>query len=157
MVTRRIQLGFAPTDDCKQMLLDFANSAASSVKIADYSFNMSELVDILIAKHQAGLDVSLILDKSQASGSTEIPQVTRLKQAGVPYIVGTSQDHKIMHLKVIIVDGVAVGSGSYNFTEVAGKESNNFRIEQDPEIASLFLNDWQTTHDWIQANEEGNG
>ncbi len=156
MITKSLQLGFAPDDDCKSMLLNLAQSAKSKIRIADYSFNMSELVDILIEKHKSGLDVSLILDKSQSAGRTENTQIVRLKEAGVPYIVGTSDKHRIMHLKVIIVDDIYLGSGSYNFTEVAGLESNNFQIVEDSDIVGKYISDWQATHDWIVKNEPQN-
>lgn len=153
MVVSRTETGFSPFDDCKKMLLDFVSSAQSKIRIADYSFNMDELVELLIEKKQAGLDVELILDKSQSGGGTEIPEIKKLKDAGVSYVIGTSEKHRIMHLKVVIVDDAAVGFGSYNFTEVAELESNVFHIEYDENLAAAFSNDWNRTYTFITQSE----
>lgn len=153
MINRQSQLGFAPYDDCKTMLLNLASSATKKIRIADYSFNMDELVDVLINKFHQGLDICLVLDKSQSGGATEKEPISRLKASQIPYVVGTSDKHKIMHLKVIIVDDAVVGSGSYNFTEVAEQESNFFRVDNDPEIAKAFTNDWEMTYQWIKVHD----
>jgi len=144
---------FAPYDDCKAALLAFIRTAQKSIRIADYSFNMTELVDLLILKHKDKVDVSLVLDRSQSGGSSEKDPISRLQSAGIDVAIGTSDKHRIMHLKVAIVDGQAVAFGSYNFTEVAELESNVLRVEQDTQVAAMFLANWQQTHDWIIQNE----
>lgn len=146
---------FAPYDDCQSALQSLVNSAQKSIRIADYSFNTPELVDLLIQKHQSGMDVSLVLDKSQAGGKVELPEVDKLKTAGVPLVLGTSDKHKIMHLKVCIIDGETVAFGSYNFTTTAELEDNVLRIEHDPLLAQAFLSNWQAVHDWIVQTEGG--
>lgn len=144
---------FAPDDDCETALVAFVQSAKTRVRLADYSFNLASLTDVLISQHAAGLDVSLILDRSQAAGKSERPIVAELRAAGVPLVVGTSDKHRIMHNKFVIVDDVAVLSGSYNFTHTASLESNYFDIAHNPLRAEAFLTAWQTIHDWIVANE----
>lgn len=144
---------FAPDDDCEAALLAFVASATHTVRIADYSFNLESLTDTLIRQHAAGLDVQLVLDRSQAAGSSERPIVAELRAAGVPLVVGTSDRHRIMHNKFVIVDDVAVLSGSYNFTHTASLESNYFDIAHNPLRAQAFGAVWQQIHDWISANE----
>jgi len=48
---------FSPDDDTQQVMLDFASSAQKSILIADYSFTCALLVDILVKKHAAGVNV----------------------------------------------------------------------------------------------------
>jgi len=144
---------FAPGDDCEAALVAFVQSATKSVRVADYSFNLQSLTDTLIAQHTAGIDVQLVLDRSQAAGPSERPIVAELRAAGVPLVVGTSDQHRIMHNKFVIVDGVAVLSGSYNFTHTASLESNYFDIAHNPLRAQAFLDAWQQIHDWIETHE----
>ena len=144
---------FSPDDALDQALLDLVKSATSSIRIADYSFNLIPLVDDLIAKHEAGVDVKLVLDRSQAGGKTERLQLNRLEQAGVPFVEGTSEKHRIMHNKFCVVDNEWVLAGSYNFTSLAESENNYFDIEHSPERAQVFLTQWQKLWDWIEQNE----
>lgn len=153
MINATRQTFFTPYDDAQTPLITMLQSATKSIRIADYSFNLMPVVDILIAKFQAGVDVQLVLDSSQARGKSEVPEVTKLKEAGVPMVVGTSDKGKIMHLKVAIVDDAIVGSGSYNFTGTAELEDNFFDVEHSLERAAAFTAYWQRVHDYI-ANKK---
>jgi phosphatidylserine/phosphatidylglycerophosphate/cardiolipin synthase-like enzyme len=143
---------FSPDDDVQDAFLAFVNSAKTSIRLADFSFNLPALVDILIAKHQAGVDVQLVLDRSQSAGPTEVPQIERLRAAGVPLVIGTSDQHRIMHDKFLIVDGEAVLYGSYNFTVAAQKESNFIVTENNTDLAALFTAAFTAIQSWIVAN-----
>lgn len=145
---------FAPDDDTITTFLAFVQTAQKKIRIADYSFNMDKLVDILIQKHQSGVDVALVLDKSQAGGKSEVPEVQKLKDAGIPFVTGTSEKHKIMHHKFCVIDDEWVESGSWNFTETAAKENNYFDIEHSTDRALMFSQNWQKMWDWISANEK---
>lgn len=145
---------FSPDEDCEAVLIAFVQSAKISVRLADYSFNLQSLTDTLIAQYAAGIDVQLVLDKSQAAGSSERPIVAELRAAGVPLVVGTSDKHRILHSKFLVVDGIAVLSGSYNFTHTASLENNYFDIAHNPLRAQAFTDAWQTMHDWIETHEE---
>lgn len=153
MINATRQTFFTPYDDAQTPLINMLQSATKSIRIADYSFNLMPVVDILIAKYKAGVDVQLVLDSSQARGKSEVPEVTKLKEACVPMVVGTSDKGKIMHLKVAIVDDAIVGSGSYNFTGTAELEDNFFDVEHSLERAAAFTAYWQRVHDYI-ANKK---
>lgn len=153
MIEQSVKVYFSPDDNVQQAVLDLVSSAAKSIRLADYSFNLVPLVDILIAKQAAGLDIKLVLDKSQAAGSTEKPEVVRIKAAGIPLVIGTSDEHHIMHSKYVVIDGQAVGYGSYNFTKVAEEESNVFVIETNAAVAAAFSQNWQAMWDWISQHE----
>jgi phosphatidylserine/phosphatidylglycerophosphate/cardiolipin synthase-like enzyme len=144
---------FSPQDDTLKVFLDFIASAKKKIRIADYSFNLAQVVEILIKKHKAGIDVRLVLDKSQSTGSTEKPQIAKLVAAKVPFVVGTSDLHQIMHNKFTIIDDEWVESGSWNYTNAASDENNFFDIEHSIERATIFTADWQQMYDWISANE----
>ena len=141
---------FSIDNDTQAILLDFFNSAQKSIYIADYSFNLPPLVDLLISKFKGGVDVQLIIDKTQAAGPSAKPLIKKLQDAGVPVVVGNSRRNQIMHLKMGIIDNISVISGSYNFTGTAAKEENFFDIwTNDPIRAAKYMKVWSEIHDHI--------
>ncbi|HEY8999612.1 MAG TPA: phospholipase D-like domain-containing protein [Candidatus Saccharimonadales bacterium] len=144
---------FSPQDDTLKAFLAFIGTAKKKIRIADYSFNLEPLVELLITKQKDGIDVQLVLDKSQSAGATEKPEVKQLTAAKIPFVLGTSDKHKIMHNKFTIIDDEWVQSGSWNYTNAASDEDNFFDIEHSPSRAQAFTADWQKMFDWIKANE----
>lgn len=147
----KVQTFFSPEDDCQKVILELVECAKTSIRIADYSFVMPKLTDALIAKHQAGVDVQLVLDKIQASGRPERRELLKLKAAGIPFLVGQSVKRRIMHLKVIVVDGHWTLSGSYNLTDTAGLEDNTFDIVDDTKRAEIFTAKWNRVHETMST------
>ena len=143
---------FSPQDDTLKAFLAFVRTAKHKIRVADYSFNLEPLVDLLIEKQRAGIDVQLVLDKSQSAGASEKPAIKRLHTAKVPMVLGTSDKHKIMHNKFTVVDDEWVQSGSWNYTNAASDEDNFFDIEHSAERAKFFTDDWQRMYDWIRRN-----
>jgi phosphatidylserine/phosphatidylglycerophosphate/cardiolipin synthase-like enzyme len=144
---------FSPDDDTQQVVLNFAASSQKSILIAAYSFTCAPLADLLVQKHAAGLDVRLVLDKTEAGGKAEKIQLAKLAAAGIPFEIGTSQKHRAMHLKAMVVDRKSVLSGSYNFTTTARSENNTFDITtDDPARAARFVAIWQEIWDSMAAN-----
>ena len=144
---------FSPYDNAEQALLDAVCDAKFKIRLADYSYNLKNLTDLLIEKHRNGVDVSLVLDKSQAGGKSEVPEINALKAAGVPLAIGTSSEHKIMHSKYAVIDDLIVASGSYNFTGTAEHEDNFLDVESNLDRAKAFTEVWQKMHDWIAQNQ----
>lgn len=144
---------FAPYDDVEHPLVAQINSAKSKIRLADYSFNDPAVVSALIAAKERGVDVSLVLDKSQAAGKTEVPQVQRLVEAQVPHVIGTSDEHKIVHVKYVVIDDLVTISGSYNFTVAAESEDNFMDIEWGADRAAAFTANWEKCYNWIVSNE----
>lgn len=140
----------SPDDDTVAAYLTWLSSQ-TFIRIADFSFNLVALTDLLISRHQSGADISLVLDKSQASGSTEIPQIARLRVSGIPLVLGTSRKHRIMHDKFTLGTS-STQYGSWNYTQAAALEDNFFFIDSDPLIYSSFLTTWNHMYDWIAAN-----
>lgn len=144
---------FSPQDDTKAVFLNLITSAKKKIRIADYAFNLDPLVELLIKKHRAGVDVKLVLDKSEFETPFEKPEVKKLQKARVKFVVGTSSKHKIMHNKFTIIDDEWVQSGSWNYTASASDEDNFFDIEHSGDRAKIFTADWQKMYEWIKANE----
>lgn len=132
---------FAPFDDTTGEYLRFVESAQKRIDISIFGFHLPALSDLLIAKHRAGIPVSLILDHSQERGKAERQEVERLIAAGVPLIIGTSPVHgQILHSKFTVVDEHSVEHGSWNYSLSASQQSNDMHfVLNAPEYVRAYL------------------
>lgn len=134
-----INLFNSPEDNTQAEFLSLLEGATISIHLADYSFNMMPVVDILIAKAKAGVDVKLVLDNSQSKGNSERPEIAALKACPqIKMVIVESIDNQIMHNKDTVIDGHIVETGSWNYTTTASKENNNFFVFDDHLIANSF-------------------
>lgn len=134
-----INLFNSPEDNTQAEFLSLLEGATKSIHLADYSFNLMPVVDILIAKAKAGVDVKLVLDNSQSKGKTEVPEITALKAVPeIHMVIVESDENQIMHNKSTIIDGHITETGSWNYTSSASKENNNFFVFDDDLIANDF-------------------
>ena len=134
-----INLFNSPEDNTQAEFMSLLEGATKSIHIADYSFNIPEVVDVLIAKAKAGVDVKLVLDNSQSKGKTEVPAITSLKaEPTIKMVIVESDMNQIMHNKSTVIDGHITETGSWNYTTAASKENNNFFVFDDELISNDF-------------------
>lgn len=143
-LAKGIQLYNSPEDDTQGEYIKLVSSAEKSVHVADYSFNIPQVVDGLIKLAESGVEVLLVLDNSQSKGKTEVPEITRLKACTqVRMVIVESDKSAIMHNKFTVIDRNITETGSWNYTVAASKENNNYFVFTDSEtegdnIASAF-------------------
>lgn len=119
--------------------MSILEGATKSIHLADYSFNIQGVVDLLVAKAKAGVDVKLVLDNSQSKGNTEVPEISSLKaELSVKMVIVESDMNQIMHNKSTIIDEHLTETGSWNYTTAASKENNNFFVFDDELIPDDF-------------------
>lgn len=149
--TLQVRTLFAPFDDTQGEFLKFIESAQERIDMVIFGLHLPPLTDILIAKHQAGVKVSLLLDHSQAEGKAESTEVQRLVAAGVPLTIGTSPVHRqILHSKFTVVDGARVEHGSWNYSLSASAQSNTMCFVEG-EGARDYAVKFQRHHDRLLA------
>lgn len=137
-----INLFASPEDDTLAEFESLLLGATKSIHLADYSFNIMAVVNTLIAKAEAGLDVTLVLDNSQSKGKTEVPEITQLKTCDkIKLVIVESSKNRIMHDKFTTIDGHLTQTGSWNYTTTASDENNNYFVFDD----SLIANDFSVT------------
>jgi phosphatidylserine/phosphatidylglycerophosphate/cardiolipin synthase-like enzyme len=141
--------------------------ARKSVLVEAYSLTSRTIARALIDAKQRGVDVELILDKSQcdAVGSDVgmlarsgiatftnqgeiIPpsaHTARSAEDGVPHFSGTAPRYGLAHSKVMIIDGATVITGSFNFTRSAEEYNveNLLVISNDPPLADAYTLMWK--------------
>jgi phosphatidylserine/phosphatidylglycerophosphate/cardiolipin synthase-like enzyme len=144
---------FTPDDDVQQVFCDALRAARESIRIAIYAWHLPVAVAILTARRQAGVDVGLVVDHSQAAGRYEAPEIAQLVAAGCDVTIGTSQRHAIMHHKFAVIDDTRVLAGSWNFSLSASQENNFIQIVDNAPYASAFLTQWAAMRAWMRQHE----
>lgn len=133
---------FSPRDPgVHDAIRDIVASASYSVVANHYGFDDDEISTLLLAK-SADPDIAFILnlDSSQAGGVHEKKLLAEWQShVGTSVAVGRSIDHAISHLKVTVVDGLYVVSGSTNLS-LSGeqKQDNELRITRDALMAARY-------------------
>lgn len=121
------------------VIVSLLKSAQHSIVVNMYGFDDDEadqvLRDKMLSEH---IYVQMSLDKSQAGGVHEKQLLAKwpADAFGTSIAVGQSVKHAISHLKVCIVDGVYVVTGSTNWS-LSGeqKQDNELTITNDPILA----------------------
>ncbi|TXH35338.1 MAG: phospholipase D family protein [Rhodospirillaceae bacterium] len=132
---------FTPGQDCTAKIVSTIAVAKDQIRVQAYSFTSAPIAKALAAAHRRGVDVQVILDKSQATA--RYTGATYLQNAGIP----VSIDFKvaIAHNKVMVIDGRTVITGSFNFTAAAQeKNAENLLVIQDPGLARQYLANWES-------------
>ncbi|CAN5727323.1 phospholipase D family protein [soil metagenome] len=138
-----IEVYFSPNGGCTDAIVKTIDAAQKSLLVQAYYFTSSPIAKALVEAKKRGLDVRVILDKSQIAGGYSSADF--LAQGGVPTFIDSQ--HAVAHNKVIIVDGTTVITGSFNFT--AGAEKNNAEnlliLHDNQPLADKYTANW-TTH-----------
>ncbi|BDB26206.1 hypothetical protein Tamer19_25950 [Cupriavidus sp. TA19] len=125
---------------CQALLVNAIRSTRRQLLVQAYSFTSAPIAEAVAQAHRRGVDVRVILDKSQES--ERYTSATYLKHAGVPVVI----DNKpaIAHNKVMVFDDQAVFTGSFNFTKSAQERNaeNGMLIRGDAAVVKAYTDNW---------------
>lgn len=114
---------------------------------SSYIKQVASIANGLVAVHNRGLRVNILLDRSDFSD--KYSQISSLRKSGID--VSIDRVLCIAHNKVMIIDEKIVITGSFNFTNAADKRNaENVIIINNASIAKQYLQNWLSRK---EANE----
>ena len=137
----RYALCFVPDGaSCQSLIIDAIDATQHSLRIQAYSFTSAPIAAALKRAQKRGVDVKVILDKSQLS--QKYSSATFLRNAGIEVVIDTKP--AIAHNKVMIFDDRAVFTGSFNFTKSAQERNaeNGILIRGDAALVESYARNW---------------
>lgn len=136
------QACFTPGQQCTRLIADKIYAAKDSVYVQAASFTSTPIARAIVNAKRRGLDVVVILDRSQIkTGKYSLSKY--FMNNDVPVYI----DYKpaIAHNKVIIIDKNIVITGSFNFTKAAQYwNAENVLMIANQALAEKYLNNWKT-------------
>lgn len=134
------QVYFSPRGGATEAVVDALDHATNTVLVQAYSFTSAPIAKALVEAHRRGINVQVILDKSQRT--EKYSEADFIKHAGIPCFI--DDQHAIAHNKIMIMDDQLVLTGSFNFTKGAEeKNAENLLVIHDPVLARIYTENWQ--------------
>lgn len=131
---------FTPGQNCTHQIIDEIGKAEHSILVQAYGFSSKNIADALIAAKNRGVNVKVILDKTQRSQKYSL--LHYIVDAGIPVWIDTKP--AIAHNKIMIIDKKEVITGSFNFTDAAQKRNaENLVFISDFKLAQLYIKNWE--------------
>ncbi len=150
-----IEVYFSPKGGCTEAVVREIDAAEKTVLVQAYSFTSAPIAKALVEAHKRGVDVRVILDKSQRT--EKYSEADFLVNMGIPTRIDAQ--HAIAHNKVMVIDGTTVITGSFNFTKAAEEHNaENLLVIRDWSLARKYTSNWDkhVEHSEVyQAKDKG--
>jgi len=125
-------------------IINLVKNAEKSVKVASFSFTHEELADELVKADIKGLDVAVLVERTQRNAQNS--QYSRLRDFGVKIKVDGNKHN--MHHKFIIIDDKIIVTGSPNFSWSGfNRNDENMIIIYNENLALKFVNEFDRLFD----------
>jgi phosphatidylserine/phosphatidylglycerophosphate/cardiolipin synthase-like enzyme len=123
-----------------ERLIHYIDSAQTSIHVAAFEINLTDISNAVIRAHQRGVDVRWITDDEFGIEADKKPghgQIEAMKKAGIQVIDDSRTG--LMHHKFWVFDGEIVWTGSTNAT-INGmfEQDNNVIVIKSHELAAIY-------------------
>ncbi|HVA55914.1 MAG TPA: phospholipase D family protein [Gammaproteobacteria bacterium] len=139
---------FSPGGDGEELILQAIDAAQHTILVQAYSFTDRRIITALVKARTRGVEVRVILDKTDAQPyEGYAPVASVISAERIPVWIDDSVH--IAHNKVMIIDGKDLITGSYNFTYSAdyNNAENLLVIRNAPELIEAYIDNWK----WRQS------
>jgi phosphatidylserine/phosphatidylglycerophosphate/cardiolipin synthase-like enzyme len=102
--SQNVSIIVEPNSNHASELVTAISGAQHSVYMTMYQIDQTQILNALVARKQAGVDVQVILDGSTTCKSWNMPAYTQLLNAGVG-VVWSNPTFNYTHEKTVIIDG----------------------------------------------------
>ncbi len=147
-------------DDGVEPVRQFVASAEKSLLLKQFTFTEESLLETVIERHNAGVDVRVMLNPARSGGDrANDDSFTRLQGAGVN-VAWTNPKFYVTHEKSIVVDGQAALVATFNLCEKYFTLTRDYGVvttvpQHVAQIVDAFDADWEHRDDWHPAVFEG--
>ena len=133
-----VQAWMGPEDGLADKVVALLDGAQSTALVAMFELNTQSVVDALIAAHQRGVAVVVVLDEVQATDPAALAD-EELAGAGVAVVLAdnTGSQAAEMHSKFLVVDHQRLLMGSYNWSNMGSYYNDeNIVVIDDAQLAT---------------------
>jgi cardiolipin synthase A/B len=133
--THLVSIIVEPDGNHGSQLVSAISAAHSSVYMTMYMIDDTAVVNALVARKQAGLDVQAVLDSSSISKSFNMSAYNTLHNAGVG-VVWSSSAFTYTHEKTVMIDGTSAWIMTMN-TNTSSPSDNREYLALDTDAADV--------------------
>lgn len=136
-----IRCYFSPDGGCTDAIVDEIKRARERILVQAYSFTSAPIAKALVEARERGVEIIAVLDKSQRT--EQYSSADFVAHAGIPTFI--DDKHAIAHNKIMLIDGVTIITGSFNFTKSAEHQNaeNLLIITNKPVLYTAYLANFQ--------------
>lgn len=146
-------------DDGIGPVLEFIVAARDTLRIKQFTFTEESLIDAVIERRKAGVDVKVMLNAAKSGGERANDETfVRLQDAGVS-VAWTNPAFYVTHEKSVVVDRAAAMIATFNLCIKYFTRTRDFGvITTDPgqvgQIIEVFEADWAHGN-WVPSDNAG--
>jgi cardiolipin synthase len=146
-------------DDGPDPVLDFISSAQTSLLVKQFNFTDQSLIDAVIARHVAGVNVRVMLNAARTDGERPNDETYRQFRAAGVDAQWANPTFYVTHEKSIVVDRKAALVATFNLCLKCFTRTRDYGvIIDDPahvaQIVEVFDADWNHD-DWVPPAAHG--
>ncbi len=131
-------------DNCEDLLVREIQGARREILVAIYVFTRPRVVNAIVNAAGRGVRVRVKYDARQASYKGMRKVLRRLRSKGAQCSGIHLGGRALMHHKFMVIDGLRVLTGSFNYTWTASRENyENIVLIESPQVAAAFAREFE--------------
>ncbi len=139
----KTEVFFSTEGETKEAVIQFINSAESSLDIAAFIFTSGDIAESLLTAKKRGVKTRIILDYKQKQNRDPVLQFIKDEGFGLKFVKGNIGG--FMHHTFAIRDNKAVITGSYNWTDHSSKYNyENVVLVDEQKVVEKYLDEFNS-------------